>query len=277
MTRTILLAAGRGHRMGAVTAAQPKCCVEVAGRALLDWQRAALAAAGCDPLLAVGGWGAQHLADRGVAVRLNRRWAESNMVVSLACARDWLAREVCIVHYGDIAVHPAHLRALCAAPAEAAIAITVDLRWRALWTARFRDPLLDAEALRLEGARVARIGGRARSLDEIDAQYMGLLRFTPHGWDVVESLLRTLPQAQIDRLDMTALLDRLIARGVVVRAVPVSGAWCEFDRPADLALAERALAAADAGGARWSHDWRDASGDGTDRPRHGACPGTERA
>ena len=38
----VILAAGRGSRLGALTDALPKCLTVVAGRALLDWMLDAL-------------------------------------------------------------------------------------------------------------------------------------------------------------------------------------------------------------------------------------------
>jgi len=40
--RGIILAAGRGSRMGAMTENQPKCFTELGGRSLLDWQLGAM-------------------------------------------------------------------------------------------------------------------------------------------------------------------------------------------------------------------------------------------
>ena len=46
--RAIILAAGRGSRMGSLTDRVPKCLVSLAGRPLLEWQKAALRKAGID-------------------------------------------------------------------------------------------------------------------------------------------------------------------------------------------------------------------------------------
>lgn len=67
----MIFAAGRGTRMGALTAARPKPLIEVAGRALID--HALALAAGCGPVVVnthyLGGQLAEHLAGR--AVRLS--------------------------------------------------------------------------------------------------------------------------------------------------------------------------------------------------------------
>ena len=60
------------------------------------------------------------------------------------------------------------------------IVITYDPNW--LWQMRFNNPLSDAENFRLDGDRLIEIGLKASSIEEIEGQYMGLLKFTPAGW-----------------------------------------------------------------------------------------------
>ena len=78
----IILAAGRGRRMGSFTKNQPKCRTKVKGRALIQWQMDSLHEAGIQDLSIVRGYLAEsfnfdlHYFD-------NLRWKETNMVVSL--------------------------------------------------------------------------------------------------------------------------------------------------------------------------------------------------
>lgn len=83
----------------------------------------------------------------------------------------------------------------------------------------------DAETFCLDGDNkyVINIGARAQSLDEIQGQYMGLIRIAPDGWAQVEAYLNQLSSSEIDRLDMTGLLSALIAQGRKIGAVPQVG------------------------------------------------------
>lgn len=249
--RAIILAAGRGSRMGAMTGSVPKCRVPLLGSPLLAWQMETLASAGISELALVTGYGSEHFGDfKGMRFH-NPRWAETNMVRTLQQASPWLRERPCLVAYSDILYRPGHVRALMGA--EADLAITADLAWRDLWCARFEDPLGDAETFRMDGqARLLDIGGKTRDLNDIQGQYMGLLRFTAQGWSWVEEELADLDEAQGDRLDMTGLLRRLLDRGRPIHVVAVRGGWCEVDSARDLALYER-LAANSEG---WIHDWR---------------------
>ncbi len=233
--RAVILAAGRGSRMKADTDAKPKCLTELAGKALLDWQLEALRGAGIRDIGIVRGYLGHLLARPGVAAFENPRWAETNMVASLACAGRWLAEGDCIVSYADIVYPAAHVAALAAAPGE--IAIAYDLDWLRLWRLRFADPLADAETFRIEAdGRLVEIGARAASVEEIMGQYMGLLRFTPAGWRRAEAHVASLPAERRDKLDMTSLLRGLLAGGARIDTVPVRGQWLEVDNGRDLEL-----------------------------------------
>ena len=250
----IILAAGRGSRLGRLTDEQPKCRTRLAGRTLLDWQLDAIRAAGIDDILVVGGYRADRLAGRGYAVLDNPRWAESNMVVSLVCAAPALARQPTIVCYGDGVYHPETLRRLAAASGD--IVVAADGLWERLWRARFPNPLHDAESFCARAGRLVEIGARPAALDDVEAQYMGLLKFTPAGWQRVARHLETLSRRARDKLDMTALLRGLLAAGVIVRTVTVQGRWVEVDSENDVRVYEACLADAEAGAHAWSHDWR---------------------
>jgi len=247
--RGIVLAAGRGSRLGRLTASRPKCLLPLAGRPLLDWQLGALAAAGVAPRAIVRGYRAATIARPGLHTFDNPDWARGNMVASLRCAHAWLSSAPCVVGYGDIVFHPDTVRLLCETTGD--VAITYDLDWRSLWAARFARPEDDAETLRVVDGRLAEIGQRIGDLGAVEGQYMGLLHFTPAGWHAVERVLGALDADTCRALAMTQLLQLLVERGVRVAAIPVRGRWCEVDSASDLALYESLLATPG-----WRHDWR---------------------
>lgn len=233
--KAIILAAGRGSRMKNLTDECPKCLVELRGKSLLDWQLQALHEAGITDIAIVTGYKRELLAGRGGVEFHNPRWAETNMVSSLACAAEWLEAEPCIVSYSDIFYDAGAVTALMNCPAK--LAVTYDANWHALWAKRFGDPLLDAETFRLKmDGTVAEIGNKPKTVEEVEGQYMGLLRFTPDGWSEVVRIRSTLPAEQCDRMHMTGTLQKVIeAERVPVAAVPYRGEWGEVDSADDLA------------------------------------------
>lgn len=249
----VVLAAGRGSRMGASTENQPKCLQPLAGRPILEWTLRALKSQGIDNVLIVGGWCAEKIAAWGSELRVNAQWRTTNMVRSLVLASDWLQAEPTLVAYGDGA-YSSQAIAAALAPSEQDLLVPIDIRWHELWLRRFADPLDDAETLMLRGDRLIEIGQRPQSLAQVHGQYMGLVRTTPAGWRRVEAQLNDLGAAQpqvIDRLDMTGLLAALVRAGEPVHALPVDGGWVEIDSQSDVLVVERGL---QEGG--FSHDFR---------------------
>lgn len=235
--RAIILAAGRGSRMGGLTQNAPKCLTVLAGKPLIEWQLQALRDAGVDRIGVVRGYMAEKIAYPGVATFENPRWAQTNMVMSLVAAGEWLSDDECIVSYSDIVYPGATAAKLTSSTAD--LAITYDTNWLKLWSERFADPLSDAETFRTDDqGMLTEIGSRATSLDEIKGQYMGLLKFAPAGWSRVRRLLGELPPEACDKLDMTSLLKRLLADGMRIGTVPIAAPWFEVDNENDLALYE---------------------------------------
>ena len=180
--KAIILAAGRGSRMKNLTDDRPKCLVELQGKALLDWQLTALREAGIEQAAIVTGYRRELFADRGLTEFHNPRWAETNMVSSLACAEKWLQAETCIVSYSDIFYGAQAVKLLM--ENQAALAVTYDPNWLGLWKQRFGDPLVDAETFRLNlDKTLAEIGRKPKSIEEVQGQYMGLLRLHARGLD----------------------------------------------------------------------------------------------
>src|SRR5688500_3719209 len=103
----IILAAGRGSRMESLTAELPKCMTRLANRPLLEWQLAALREGGARRVAVVAGYKAEsfdaYCRQPSQIIRfLNPRWADTNMVMSLAAAGEWLKHRTCLVSYSDI-------------------------------------------------------------------------------------------------------------------------------------------------------------------------------
>jgi len=227
--------------MGSMTDDRPKCLIELDGAPLIERQVAALRRAGIDQIGVVRGYRADTLNFRDLTYFNNARWATSNMVTSLIAAADWLREEAVIVSYADIFYRGGLVQGLARTPGP--LTIAYDRAWRALWTRRFADPLSDAESFRLdETGTLLDIGGKTERIEEIQGQYIGLLKFTPTAWSVIESLLGTLDEATRDRLDMTGLLRRLLgAKAVPINTYGTDGQWGEIDSPGDVELYQTML------------------------------------
>lgn len=243
--RMIILAAGEGQRLRPLTEDRPKCLVEVAGKPLIDWQIEAASRVGIRQITVVSGYRAERLESRGHQQRHNPDYATTNMVETLWCAKPDFQDDV-IVSYGDILYEDSVLQRVI--ESTAALAVVVDLGWRPYWEARFPDPLGDAESLRLDReGRIVEIGQKAATLEEIQGQYIGLMKFRPRG---LEGLERVYLKLRADgtmgpggrpfrKMYMTDLLQAMIDAGHDVQAVPIHRKWIEIDSLSDYQLANR--------------------------------------
>ena len=236
--KAIILAAGEGTRLRPYTLDRPKCLVEVDGRSLLDRQLAVLASEAIQPVMLIGGYRVEMLERPGIEIRVNPRYAETNMVWTLFCAEDDLEGDV-LLCYGDIVYSREILKAVLESKAD--IAVAIDLDWESYWRARNENPLDDAETLKLAAdGQILEIGQKPKSLVEIEGQYMGLMKFSAQG---IQLLRKTFHDAKssgslrgkpLEKAYMTDLLQAMIDLNYRLVAVPVHGGWVEVDTVEDL-------------------------------------------
>lgn len=119
--RGLILAAGRGSRLGDSIGGTPKCLLEVGRRRLIEYQLEALADAGVAPVAMVVGYGADEVRE-AVGIRAeyihNRRWEQTNSVYSFWLAREWLTGPVLILNC-DVLFAPEILSRLLAVKGDA--------------------------------------------------------------------------------------------------------------------------------------------------------------
>lgn len=219
-----------------MTEDKPKCLVKLHGKTLLQRQLQAIRAAGIADIAIVTGYKRELLQEYELTEFFNPRWAETNMVSSLTYASSWLEKWPCIVSYSDIFYETSAITSLM--DSSASLAITYDPNWKKLWAERFSNPLLDAETFRLDNSgSVIEIGNKPESLDDVQGQYMGLLRFTPQSWQEMIKIRSEMKQHERDKMHMTGTLQRIIsANRMPIIAISYEYAWGEVDSEADLAV-----------------------------------------
>jgi len=245
----IILAAGEGKRLKPFTNDNPKCLIQLEGKSILDRQIETMHSCGINDVIVVRG----HLADRitrsDVRYYINPEYDTTNMVMTLWCAEKELAGEV-IVSYGDIVYNKEVLQRLIESRRD--ISVVVDLDWEKYWKQRFADPLKDAEAFKMDASgRINVIGQKANKLSDIDAGYIGLIKFTDKGISIFkQSFLnakRVFENGQkpwgaprtFKNAYMTDMLQGLVNEGNQLYAVGIHGGWLEIDSCSDFELAEK--------------------------------------
>jgi choline kinase len=266
MKRAILIAAGRGKRLGAHTDEIPKSMVEVGAHPILGWVWKAFASAGIEELVVIRGYRGDVLEKfvRSLVPRAhfvdNVEWQTNNILLSLACARQFLD-EPCLLSYSDIIFTPQVAQAAVACPGE--IGLVIDRDFRSIYEGRTEHPLEEGEVSDLmPDGSVARVGKRALPPADAIGEYIGLTKLGAKGVAVVANALDELATkfagretepfqraASYRNAYLTDLWQLLIDSGVRLDPILIDGQWREIDTGQDL---ERARQLVESNAKEWS-------------------------
>ena len=246
--RPIIIGAGRGARLNALTARQPKCYARIGERRILDWVLAAFDGDRLDPPVFIGGY----LIDvirrdyPDLVFRHNVDWQNNNVLLSLFHAEQDM-RDGFICTYADILFRDTVVQRALAHRGD--IVICIDTHWRDRYVQRTQHPEDDAEKVIVAGDRLLRID-RALPSGEADGEYIGVARFTAAGAALLcehyHRIRRTFagqpwPAEQpFEKAYLIHLLDEMIRQGVAVHCVTTAGDYMEIDTEQDYALANAA-------------------------------------
>jgi NDP-sugar pyrophosphorylase family protein len=253
--RAVLLAAGKGSRLGELTENFPKPLLEVGGRPIIVHILDGLLAAGIDDVTIVTGHAASVLereigngGNSGLQIRYERQEALDGTARALALAREHLAGDQFFFGWGDVLVQPHDYRAVIRASrfAEATIAINYVRDPFAGAAVYLEPPAADAPGKpETEGGKVVRIvekPPRGTSTTHWNNAGFGVLG--PSIWPKIHAL----PPSPRGEYELPEAIGALVESGATVRAVPTEGQWFDIGTPQDL---EAARAAYSRGGARY--------------------------
>lgn len=260
--RAIIVAAGRGRRLGPETSEIPKCMVAVGGRPILHRQLDALALAGVSEVVIVRGYLGERIAPptTGPAGKLainfieNPRWAENNILASLFYAEEAMETGF-VFSYSDIVFARDHAR--LAAESSADIGLVVDRRWEETYVGRLDHPLPEAELTAVSDdargvPRVTQVGKGAVPAPQAIGEFTGLARFSSAGARALSAAWHEALAGGLDRpygrapaLRVAYLTDALNAIIAGSSRIPetrisplyIDGRWREIDTQEDLSRA----------------------------------------
>jgi len=255
-SKVIVIAAGRGKRLGVHTDERPKCLVEIGARSILDWQLRALRPVGVDDVVLIRGYRAEELTAGALALHDrarfvdNREWETNNILLSLACALDELDGPLYLT-YSDIIFTPAVCHALAGARGDACLVI--DRAFRDIYVGRTEHPLEEGEVSDLdETGHVRRVGKKSLPPDQAFGEFIGLLKLSAEGtrWlrdEIVAARARFADHEPYQRAArfrnayLTDALQQLIDAGRRMVPVAIDGQWREIDTGQDLERARKLL------------------------------------
>jgi len=250
--KAIIVAAGRGRRLGPETAEIPKCMVAVGGRPILHRQLAALTAAGADDVVIVRGYLGDRIQSGGGATPVrfveNPEWASNNILTSLLYAEHEMA-DGFLFSYSDIVFATEHARRVAASSAD--VALVVDRRWQDAYAGRVLHPVSEAELVAVEetagGPRVRRVGKRVVPAEQAAGEFIGLAKLSAAGaaalagvWARARARGMDQPFGQAATLRQAYLsdaLNQMADEGVALVPIFIDGGWREIDTEEDLGRA----------------------------------------
>lgn len=237
----VVLAAGRGTRMGALTAHSPKPLLAVGGEPMILRVLRGMARAGVRHAVVVTGYLGDQIEaalgdGRGLGLTITYRRQENpdGTARALLLAEALLAGAPFAVSWGDILVPVPFYRELLEAyarqPCDALLAVNpVDDPWRG--AAVYVD----------ETWRVRRIEEKPpRGTSTTGWNNAGIMAFAPIALDYARRLAPS-PRGEYELPQAAA---RMVRDGRDVRALPVRGPWSDVGTPDDLAAAQTLFAEA---------------------------------
>ena len=244
--KSIILAAGQGTRLYPLTKNKPKCMVNLFGKPLIQHQIDVLRKCGISDISIVVGYLGDTIDLADINIYKNLDYENTNMLETLFCAKSKLTDSV-IISYGDIIFEEKVLNTLINSKDD--ISIIVDENWKQYWSLRFENPLDDAESMIIDNAKCIReIGQKTNKLEDIQAQYIGLMKFSGDGllkikrmYEKFKEMAKTginplNPNLPFEKSYLTDFLQALIKHGCELRSIPINGGWLELDSISDYKL-----------------------------------------
>ncbi len=226
--QAVILAAGMGSRLNAMTGGGSKALVDIGGRPLLLHTLEALADHGIGPVLVIVGHEAQALqaviGDRAEVI-LNDRFAETNSLYSLWLARDWIKGPFVLLNC-DLFFDPRILDELLEQPGNVLAYDSTSSRGR------------EQTKVAVKQRRIVDIG-KDLPANSARGESLGLLKFDADG---ARTMLATASQLVVDGQLNAWVIEatRAVCKQVPIFGLNIAGIpWTEIDFPYDLDVARR--------------------------------------
>jgi len=223
----VVLAAGRGRGLEALTVDRPKIMLPIAGKPLLRWLVDGFKKEHINDITVVGGYRADAIDTAGIKLVVNPRYAQTGELASLACAVDALDSDA-LIAYGDILFRSYVLRDLVECKADFAVVVDSLMTGSSNHTVRDFAYCSRGDDRGLFGTPVLleRVTGAADAERVPQGRWVGMLNVSRAGLVKLKAVLATLrAEESFDTLDMPALLNALIGAGAAIEVLYVHGHW----------------------------------------------------
>ena len=235
--RAIILAAGRGSRLKNLTKNKPKSFLNIFGKSLITRQIKNLEDCGVKDIGVVVGYKGNKFRCLKKKIFKNDKWKVTNMVFSLFSAKDWLFNDDCIICYSDILFDKKVIKKLISSKTK--ILLPSYNGWKKNWEGRYENPLDDLETFKTnENNELTQIGERPRSFEQINGQFMGVIKFKKGILRQVYKFYKQLSLNTRKNIQMTKFLNLFIkSKKVKIKVFKTTSYWYEIDNQRDYSFA----------------------------------------
>ena len=240
----MFFSAGIGSRLRPHTKDIPKCLVKLCGMPILEHQLNVFKKLKIPDksITIVGGYLFEKLNKYNLNLVKNEKYESTNMVYSLFCALDNIElNEDLIISYGDIVFEKGVLLKLIKSTSP--VTVVADKSWKKLWELRMENIIEDAETFKFDQKlNILEIGRKPDLIDDIKAQYIGLIKIRKDYLDQIKFIYRKIlfdeqyKKSVSENIYMTSFLETIIQSGIPAKACLIEGGWLEVDTAKDLEI-----------------------------------------
>jgi len=237
---SIILAAGKGSRLYPLTNNKPKCLVKYKNKSILSHQINILNQVKIKKIYLVSGYKSSQIKIKKIFKKKNLEFRNSNMVYSLfKFNKLFNGKEDIVISYGDIIFKKKVIQKLI--NENESLSTVIDTGWLSYWKKRFKNPLDDAETMKMNKKfYITDIGKKTKSYNNIQGQYIGLIKIkkeiTKDVLKVWNDKSKSIDKKKIKNMYFTDFLRILIKQNFKLKAVLIKRGWLEFDQPSDLQI-----------------------------------------
>ena len=233
----IIIAAGRGKRMAALTNDKPKCMLKFGDKTLLQHQQEAYSACGIKKISVVRGYKSETIDYHGITYFENTDYENNNILVSLMCAEQALNGHV-ICAYSDILFSASVVQKVLESTYD--ISIVVDVDWRDYYEGRENHPLEEAENIIFdETKKVISAGKIMADKNDIHGEFIGMIKFTPSGAEKFKQHFHSVKKKYkgksfqranvFEQAYLTDIIQDMADEGIHIHCVTIERGWKEID------------------------------------------------
>jgi choline kinase len=259
--RGLIIAAGRGSRLGKITDNSPKCLLKVGGVPIVERIINEMFDVGAEKIALIRGYMGHKFELKNLQYFENIQYSQNNILHSMMCAKDFLVdsimqKENLIISYSDIVFDSELMMKI--AESEGSISLLCDPDWEVKYLGRTQHPKTEAEIVITDNENLVLQIGKLFSEKEIGCldstlelvEFTGLIFLKPDG---IASVLDAFEEiSSLVNLDepfgrsktfqnayLSDLFQFLVDSGQRVEVTRCTGTWFEIDTEQDLLRADK--------------------------------------